>query len=195
MSEETYVKEPVTPEELANYGDHIVQYSPEYSLCAGCETCSIMCGLTHEGFTGPGNSRIKVNLGTRSLMHHIVACQQCNDHPCYEACPKKGTAMKIDENTGIVYIDEEFCIGCGLCQRKCKFQPSRISMKKSKNRKEWKAVKCDLCRNRPEGPACIEYCIVRCIGLSSKSVFVPDGAECPAEVKAVLDAEHAEEGK
>lgn len=57
--------------------------------------------------------------------------------------------MCIDEKTGIVYIDEEFCIGCGLCARACKFQPTRIAMKKNKDRKKWKAAKCDLCRNRP----------------------------------------------
>ena len=73
MGEKIYATEPVTAEELADYGNHIVQYSPEYSLCAGCETCSIMCGLSHEGFTGPGNSRIKINLGTRSMIHQVLA--------------------------------------------------------------------------------------------------------------------------
>jgi len=183
MSEKIYEKEPGTVEELSGYGNHIVQYSPEYSLCAGCETCSIMCGLTHEGFTGPGNSRIKVNLGTRSMMHTILACMQCEDHPCYNACPKKDSAMKIDADTGVVYIDEEFCIGCGLCAKNCKFQPSRIAMKKNKVRKQWKAVKCDLCRNRPEGPACIEFCPVRCIGLSEDSVLLPAGMHPGQEIK------------
>ena len=183
MAEKVYAKEPTTPEELAEYGNHVVQYSPEYSLCAGCETCSIMCGLIHDGFTGPGNSRIRVNLGTRSMMHTIMACQQCKDHPCYDACPRKDQAMKIDENTGVVYIEEESCIGCGLCARACKFQPTRIALKKNKDRKKWKAVKCDLCRNRPEGPACIEYCPVRCIGLSENSVFLAEGAK-PTEENA-----------
>lgn len=175
MSEKIYAKEPTTVEELADYGNHIVQYSPEYSLCAGCESCSILCGLMRDGFTGPGNARIKIDLGTRSMIHTVKACLQCKDHPCYEACPKKGTAMKIDENTGVVYIVEEFCGGCGLCARACKFQPSRIAMKQNKNRREWKAVKCDLCRDREEGPLCIQYCPVQCIGLSDNSVFV--GAE------------------
>lgn len=160
--------------EKNNCLNHIVQYSPEYSLCAGCESCSIMCGLEHEGFTGPGNSRIRINLGTRSMIHEVLSCKQCVDHPCYDACPKKDLAMCIDEKTDIVYINEEFCIGCGLCAKKCAFTPSRISIKKNKDRKKWKAVKCDLCRNRPEGPACIEYCPVRCIGLSENSVYMAE---------------------
>ena len=178
MGEKIYAKEPTTAEELKDYGNHIVQYAPEYSFCAGCESCSIMCGLIHEGFTGPGNSRIRVNLGTRSLEHEILACQQCNDHPCYDACPKKGEAMKIDEETGVVYIVEEFCIGCGLCAKNCKFQPTRIAMKKDKVRKQWKAVKCDLCRGNPEGPQSIKWCPVQCIGLSDGAEFV-DGKAVP----------------
>lgn len=166
------------PEELKHTNclqDHIVQYSAEYSLCTGCVTCTIMCGLTHEGFTGRGNSRIQVNLDTESMIHEVLTCQQCSDHPCYEACPKKDSAMKLDEKTGIVYIDEEGCIGCGKCQRSCKYTPSRISMKRSHDRKQWKAVKCDLCRNDPEGPQCIKWCPVRCIGLSSQSQLLPEG--------------------
>ena len=160
---------------MEEYANHIVQYSPEYSLCAGCEACSIMCALTHEGYTGPNNARIKVNLGTRSMLHEILACQQCLDHPCYDACPKRGEAMVIDDETGIVYINEEYCIGCGLCAKRCKFTPSRISIRKHSNRKMWKAVKCDLCRDNPEGPQCIKHCQVRCLGLSADAVDGLDG--------------------
>jgi len=152
------------------YGPHIVQYSPEYSLCAGCETCSILCGLEHFGVTGPDTGCIEIGIGTVSMMHTVYACQQCADHPCYEACPKKGDAMKIDPDTGIVYINEPLCIGCGLCSRHCRFTPSRIHIRKNADRKKWKAVKCDLCRGRAEGPACIKWCPVRCIGLSDGAV-------------------------
>ena len=134
-----------------------------------------MCGLTHDGFTGPGNARIRINLGTRSLMHEVLACQQCDDHPCYEACPKKDAAMRIDPDTNIVYIVEDDCIGCGKCAKACKFTPSRIQIRKNKSRKLWKAVKCDLCRDNPEGPQCVKYCIVRCLGLSNDSLELPEG--------------------
>ena len=83
--------------------------------------------------------------------------------------------MRIDEETGVVYIVEEDCIGCGKCVKNCKFDPPRISIRKAKNRKQWKAVKCDLCRDNPEGPQCIKYCIVRCIGLSDDSVMLAPG--------------------
>lgn len=171
-----------------NSGNHIVQCSSEYSLCAGCESCSIICGLIHEGFTGPGNGRIKVNLGTRSMIHEIISCAHCTDHPCYDACPKKDSAMCLDKELNIAYVNPEFCIGCGLCMKKCALEPSRISMIKDKDRKKWKAAKCDLCKDRPEGPACIQYCPVRCIGLSSDSVF-KDGAWFPKEAAAEINRE------
>ena len=85
--------------------------------------------------------------------------------------------MKIDEN-GIVYIDEENCIGCGKCARNCKFEQSRIVMKRNRDRKKWKAGKCDLCRENPEGPQCVKWCPVRCIGLSEDSIIV-DGDKMP----------------
>lgn len=174
---------------MEGYGNHIVQYSPEYSLCAGCDACSIVCGLTHEGYVSHGNSRIKVKHGTRSMIHTILSCQQCLDRPCYDACPKKDQAMRIDESSGVVYIVEDDCIGCGKCMKACKFEPSRISMKLAAKRKEWKAVKCDLCRTNPEGPQCIKYCQVVCLGLSDESAIFDDGTLAPEALKKLSDAQ------
>lgn len=183
-------KERMAAEELSDYGNHIVQYSGEYSLCAGCESCAIICGLSHFGFTGPNTSGIKVNLGTRSCIHAIEVCMQCKDHPCYEACPKKDDAMCIDSETGVVYINDESCIGCGLCARNCRFTPSRIHIHKNKSRKKWKAVKCDLCRGREDGPQCVKYCPVRCIGLSDDSVFSEDDVR-PVQSGTDREVRHA----
>jgi Fe-S-cluster-containing hydrogenase component 2 len=154
---------------------HVVQYSMDYSLCAGCTTCEIACSLTHDGLVGPQYNRIFVERGTFSMIHTVLACQQCVEHPCYDKCPKKVEAMKIDDR-GIVYIDEEFCIGCGLCRKACVFNPPRINLVKSADKTKRKAKKCDLCRGRAEGPACIEWCPVRCIGMSDQSVAVKNPA-------------------
>lgn len=145
-------------------GSRIVQHEPEYSLCTGCPTCEIVCSLTHDGLVSPSCRRIFVNRGTRSMIHEILSCQHCSDHPCYMKCPKRDSAMRIDEN-GIVYINEEDCIGCGICVKACVFDPPRINIVKSKDKDKRKAKKCDLCRSRPEGPACIQWCPVRCISL------------------------------
>lgn len=149
-------------------GVHIVQYPPDVSLCAGCASCEVVCSLLHDGKTGPTHNRIFLDRDTIMMMHKINVCLQCEDHPCYEACPKKDKAMCIDEN-GIVYIDQEFCNGCKRCIKACPLEPKRINF----NPETKKALKCDLCRERPGGPACIEYCQVRCLGLSDQPVPVP----------------------
>ena len=147
------------------YGRHVVQYPADYSLCAGCGTCEAVCGLTHEGVTGPLIKRIFLVRDTTMTedMHKIYSCQQCVDHPCYNACARQGRAMNKDEKTGVVYIDSSECIGCRLCYKACPLEPKRISLNPDKPRK---ALKCDMCRTRAEGPACIEFCQVKCIGLS-----------------------------
>lgn len=148
-------------------GRHIIQYSADYSLCAGCTTCEIVCSLVHDGVVGPRHNRIFLERGTVSMIHSIQACLHCADHPCYDKCPLQEKAMCIDENN-IVYINEEHCDGCGRCVKACILSPSRINLVKSKDKAQRKAKKCDLCRTRPDGPACVEYCPVRCINLSDQ---------------------------
>lgn len=145
---------------------HVVQAPIEYSLCSGCGSCEIVCSLTHNRVVSPSYRRIFVELGPGDeMIHKVLTCQQCEDHPCFDACPEGNDAMHIDEN-GIVYVDEENCIGCGLCRKACPLDPPRIIIARNKETKERAAVKCDLCRNRPEGPACVEYCQAVCLGVA-----------------------------
>lgn len=156
------------------FGRHIVQYPPTVSLCAGCGGCEIVCGLIHYGKVSPTAKRIILDRDTIRLIHKVHTCQHCEDHPCYNACRKKDSAMCLDPETGIVYVNEENCIGCKQCWKACPFEPKRIVFRPGK---PGKAQKCDLCRTRPEGPACVEYCQVRCIGLSDQPVPTPKEAK------------------
>ena len=154
------------------FGRHIVKCPPEYSICTGCASCEIACALVHEGAVSRQYNRIFFQYGrVNMLIHDVFTCQQCEDHPCYDACPKKGQAMRIHDD-GTVYIDEASCVGCGLCQKKCKYTPSRINMYKDKDRKKWKAKKCDLCYGRPEGPACVEACMACCLAVSGTEPWI-----------------------
>jgi Fe-S-cluster-containing hydrogenase component 2 len=75
--------------------------------------------------------------------------------------------MLLGEDS-IVWINENECIGCGKCVKACSFTPSRINLVKSKDKAKRKAKKCDLCRTQTEGPACVRWCPVRCIGISDQ---------------------------
>ena len=156
------------------YGNHVVQYPPRYSVCTGCKSCQLLCSLNQDGVTGPQHGGIQIKHGELDHMYHtVLACMHCADHPCYEACPKKDEAMCLDTVTNIAYIDREGCIGCGACFRACKLKPSRI-MRDKKNRK---SKKCDLCRERPEGPICVLYCPARVLGLSEDPLPYEAGEE------------------
>lgn len=84
--------------------------------------------------------------------------------------------MRKDEK-GIVYVVEEECIGCGKCQKACIYTPTRINLVKSKDKAKRKAKKCDLCRNRPEGPACVQHCQAKCLELNDKPLPWESGEE------------------
>ena len=148
---------------------YIVQHPPEESLCAGCNACEIVCGLVHDGKVGPSLRRIFLELDTVLLQHQVYTCQHCPDHPCYDACPNKEEAMHLDHERGVVYVDPDGCIGCQLCREACPFEPKRLNFDKSSNT----SIKCDLCRTREKGPACVEYCQVRCIGISDQPLSSP----------------------
>lgn len=151
------------------FGDRIIQYPKEFSVCLGCRGCEIMCSLAHAGVVRPSISGIRFIPGDVRLMWHtVVACQQCDDHPCYEACPKQGEAMFIDDR-GVVCINQEECIGCGLCAKACIFEDSRIAVVRIEGGKKKKAWKCDLCHGREEGPACLAECPSQCIDLASNA--------------------------
>ena len=152
---------------IATLGNHVIQYPMDYSLCSGCHSCETNCALVHYGILSPHRTRIRLSVGsTKTMVHHVVVCQQCADHPCYEACPKQDEAMCVDEN-GIVYVNQEECIGCGLCARACVFDPARIFIVKKDGKRF--ALKCDLCRGLEGGPACVAGCPTKCIDLSANA--------------------------
>jgi Fe-S-cluster-containing hydrogenase component 2 len=153
----------------AKYGRHIVQTPPEYSFCAGCDSCEIICALTHDGVAGHTRNRLFVERDIRTMVHTVHTCRQCAEHPCYEKCPKRDAAMCLDEN-GVVYIVEAECIGCGLCYGACVFDPPRINYHKNQPRETRKARKCDMCRGREDGPMCVKWCPVRCIVTSDEVI-------------------------
>src|SRR3972149_6465179 len=46
-------------------------------------------------------------------------CMQCHEPPCVPVCPVSSTYKRPD---GIVEIDYQTCIGCGLCVAACPYE-------------------------------------------------------------------------
>lgn len=75
-----------------------------------------------------------------------VVCSQCENAYCMTACPVKAIHRNDD---GIVCIDPDKCINCGLCAQYCPM--GMVSLDPDTK----KAVKCELCQGKP---LCVEAC-------------------------------------
>jgi len=138
-----------------------ISFDPD--LCTGCGTCELMCALFREGVGGPALARCRVGRDPFNANHTFDVCRQCLAPSCYVACPFQDKAQKIDPETGVRYIDEEECVGCKKCNKACPFDPSEVRFNPEKK----KSIKCDLCRDRAEGPVCVEYCPTKALNLVS----------------------------
>ncbi len=79
--------------------------------------------------------------------HGVMTCNQCGEPRCAEACPTG--AITKSEETGVVAINQDKCMGCGLCDLNCPYGGIHYAaqIKKSFN--------CDLCGGEPK---CVEAC-------------------------------------
>lgn len=125
-------------------------------------------------------SRLDVATGTYpdnlALNYLPAACQHCGRPLCVEACEVGATWR--DEETGIVMVDNEKCVGSMACIEACPYNARSFNWEEPtypmdfaygdadapthiKNTVE----KCTFCYNRIERgevPACMELCLGRC---------------------------------
>jgi len=132
--------------------------------CIGCRVCEVACAVAH------ANPAVKTagNLDTPILPRLYlvktpevtvpIQCHHCEDAPCAKCCPV--AAIKQENNK--VIIDEKGCIGCKSCLIACPFGAIELVVSPRKlEEPELPSVvasKCDLCKNRLQGPACVQAC-------------------------------------
>jgi len=129
------------------------------NLCAGCGVCGLMCAFYHEKEYGHSLARNELSRDPFNADFTFHVCQQCTSPNCYFACPKKDTALCVDEKTGVKYVNTAECLGCGSCSSACPFTPPRANVQPVKK----VSFKCDLCRRRKDGPICVEYCTMHAL--------------------------------
>lgn len=116
--------------------------------CTGCRLCQYICSFrfVQKGF----NPKIAgVRVVTVGLMDADVPilCRQCKHPRCQAECPVQ--AVVVQEN-GLVVIEQDRCIGCGVCAEVCPFGAIALHPEVKT------PVKCDLCGGDPE---CVKFCI------------------------------------
>ncbi|MEL7464452.1 MAG: 4Fe-4S dicluster domain-containing protein [Pseudomonadota bacterium] len=151
----------------------------DLDTCVGCHACVISCkewntggygaplsdiNAYDEGTEGAFLNRIhtfevKKDDAPAQVVHFPKSCLHCEDAPCVTVCPT-GASYKRAED-GIVLVNEDDCIGCGLCAWACPYGAREMDQSAGVMKK------CTLCVDRiyneniPEEdrvPSCVRTC-------------------------------------
>ena len=143
----------------------------DQTRCTGCRTCSVACSDLHNYAPDIVLRRVieveggtwKVNTNgtcTQNVFAYYtsIGCNECENPVCVKACPT-GAHHKRTED-GLVVIDTEKCIGCGMCAKACPYGSPVLDKAAMKMRK------CDGCVARTSKggmPVCVEACPERAL--------------------------------
>ena len=151
----------------------------DLDTCVGCHACVISCkewntsnyGAPLSDIDAYGEDPVGVFLNRvhtyeieveekfAQVVHFPKSCLHCDDAPCVTVCPT-GASYKRTED-GIVLVNEDACIGCGLCAWACPYGAREMDTDAGVMKK------CTLCvdriynKNIPEEdrePACVRAC-------------------------------------
>ena len=148
----------------ARYGTVI-----DVSRCFGCRTCTVACKMEHSIPVGTFRTKVLNSKGSIewdayegvfpdvTLTFVTSMCQQCENPPCVAVCP---TAASVQREDGVVYVDQDLCIGCQSCEQACPYDARSLNVETGVEEK------CTMCMERlDEGkiPMCMYCCPVQAI--------------------------------
>ena len=151
----------------------------DLDICVGCHACVVNCKEWNTAGYGAELSdqnpygdapmgtflnrvhtyEVQPETGATQIVHFPKSCLHCEDAPCVTVCPT-GASYKRAED-GIVLVNEDACMGCGLCAWACPYGAREMDMAAGVMKK------CTLCIDRiyneniPEEdrePACVRTC-------------------------------------
>ncbi|MCL5960138.1 MAG: 4Fe-4S dicluster domain-containing protein [Chloroflexi bacterium] len=138
-----------------------VAYVPNPSIpeknCTGCRLCENMCSLRNAQVANPKRARIRI-ASREPAIDIPMPCMQCTDEPCARVCPVD--AFKPHRRFHFSVVDEEKCIGCGLCVDACPFGAITIDPTSAV------AIRCDLCDGNPW---CVKYCPTKVLAMTTEA--------------------------
>jgi len=150
----------------------------DLDICVGCHACVVNCKewntagygapLADSNPYGKNPSGAWLNRihtfeaghgAEAKVVHFPKSCLHCEDAPCVTVCPT-GASYKREAD-GIVLVNEDHCIGCGLCAWACPYGAREMDPA------EGVMKKCTLCVDRIYNthleeedriPACVRTC-------------------------------------
>ncbi len=149
----------------------------DLDTCVGCQACVTACKGWNDGGIGLSDQdpygadpsgtflnrvhsyQVAVPDAPAQVVTFPRSCLHCDNAPCVTVCPT-GASYKRAED-GIVLVNEDACIGCGLCAWACPYGAREMDAAQGVMKK------CTLCVDRiynetlPEAdrePACVRTC-------------------------------------
>lgn len=105
----------------------------DLTRCTGCYACVTACQQEH--FVPPGifwNRLMISETGVYPMMGnevYPVLCNHCKETICVKVCPTGASQQRED---GIVWIDQDKCVGCRYCIIACPYQARSYNPKERK---------------------------------------------------------------
>jgi anaerobic dimethyl sulfoxide reductase subunit B (iron-sulfur subunit) len=143
------------------------------SACVNCKVCQIACQdknnlpphlrwrrvLTYGGGGWmPHPSQPGMYVANNIFSYAVsLSCMHCERPACVENCPT-GAISKRDD--GIVYIDQDKCIGCRYCEWACPYGAPQFIEERGV------MSKCNFCMDLLDQggrPACVDACVMRAL--------------------------------
>lgn len=95
----------------------------DLTRCVGCYACVLACKQEHFLPAGVSWNRVLISetgdypMVTKQM--YPIQCNHCDEAVCVKVCPTEATQKRAD---GIVWIDQNKCIGCRYCLISCAYQ-------------------------------------------------------------------------
>ena len=124
----------------------------DHDKCTGCELCVLHCSFKRTETFSRTRSAVNVIKWEEQGICVPSMCVQCEEPLCVLICPVN--ALSKDEETGMVNLDKDICIGCKRCMMVCPFGAPALDPFTGE------VFKCDLCGGEP---TCAQVCPTQAI--------------------------------
>lgn len=119
----------------------------DLDLCIGCRSCESACAARFWNERRIRHAEVAIPMRGAFLPS---PCRHCEEALCQKACPFG--VIRRDEEKEVIFQSSFECVGCSSCILACPFGVI------AKNLLRHISQKCDLCRDREEGPRCVATC-------------------------------------
>ena len=126
------------------------------TACVGCHCCEAACNEQNNNQADVKWRRVGEMEGgifpNVSQLFNSMSCNHCIDPACLNGCPTE-SYIKLDN--GIVFHDDDVCIGCQYCTWNCPYEVPVMNYDRGI------VTKCHMCVDKlevGETPSCVQAC-------------------------------------